>query len=162
MSLKNAANEIFKDWATPAEIQEFGRRLVAELQELGFRDRTIDTLPFNSTVTQELVNSGEDNIYHWAHSPHGGGMLLCSTAYQISGGGNIPPRLIFIGLDAGRTVAIGIAYPETGHPTKSFQWKDREKAEKEIVEWLAENAGNDVRAKLGWTDAQNAIFKPRP
>ncbi len=164
MSLKDAARETFKNWATPEDIQEFGRKLVADLQELGFRDRTIPqgTLPARESVTGTLIKSGEDNIYHLSTSKNGSGMFLSGAAYQIPGGGKIPPSIIYIGLNAGRSTAIGIVYPETGHPTKSFQWKDRDLAEREIVEWLAENAGNDVRTKLGWADAVNDILKLNP
>lgn len=165
MSLKNAANEIFKNWAAPEEIQEFGRKLVADLQELGFRDRTIPqgTLPLFASVTQELMNSEEDNIYHLTPGHYGDGIFLRGAAFQPPGGGEKwSPRVLYIGMSAGRTTSVYIAFPETGHPDKSFQWKDREKAEKEIVEWLAEHAGNDVCAKLGWTDAINALLKPKP
>lgn len=164
MSLKQAAQEIFRGWATPEEVREFGEKLVAELNDLGFRDRTIPqgTLPRGSNVTTELIKSEEDNIYHLSPGKGGDSMFLCGTAYQIPDGGKSPPRVAYIGLAAGRTTAVYIAYPDTAHPSKSFQWKDRESAKREIVEWLVENAGNDVRAKLGWTDAVNAIFKKEP
>lgn len=165
MSLKKAAQEVFKGWATPEEVQEFGKKLVADLEELGFRDRTIPkgAVPPDSTVTRELIKSGEDNIYHLSPGKSGDSMFLCGTAYQVPGGGKIPPRVVYIGLNAGRTCAIGILDPDFNHPKKSFQWKDREDAEKEIVEWLSEHAGNDVRSKIGWTDAVDNLFKkPAP
>lgn len=165
MSLKKAAQEVFKGWATPEEAQEFGKKLVADLEELGFRDRTIPQgmLPRGSRLTQELIRSGEDNIYHLSPGKSGDSMFLCGTAYQPPEGKKWTPLTLYIGLAAGRSTAVYIAYPDTSHPPKSFQWKDREDAEKEIVYWLSEYAGDKVRSELGWTDAVDNLFKkPAP
>lgn len=162
MSLKKAAEEIFKNWATPEEMQEFGKKLVADLQELGFRDRTIEKLPTDSSVPDELVKLGEDNIYHLAPGFLGTGLIVSGTGYKIPGGSKLPPRLVHIGLHATHTTAIYIAPVGSTYPGQSFEWKDREKAERAIVEWLFEYAGKNVRAQLGWINAKNSFSKPSP